>query len=168
MVDVTETQAEGAGLLAVFAQGCTDALAEIFDQAVEKFRVNGAALDGGFAGDGFRRGGEQHFAAVEAAGALPDLLADGFAEGRLQSGFRHTAELANSGDAALGQRAGMDVADAVEFLHGQRLQKSFFLAGRDHAEAAWALEPRSDRRDDFGARGANGNAQSGLFEDFHL
>src|SRR6184192_3137869 len=43
MVDVTEAQAEGARLLAVFAQGRADALAEILDQAAEKFRVNGAA-----------------------------------------------------------------------------------------------------------------------------
>src|SRR5437763_6133164 len=50
MVDVTEAQAKGARLLAVFAQGRADALAEILDQAAEKFRVNGAALDGGFAG----------------------------------------------------------------------------------------------------------------------
>src|SRR5215472_9931748 len=168
MVDVTEAQFESARLLAVFAQGRADALAEIFDQAAEKLRVNGAALDGGFARDGFGRGGEQHFAAVEATGALPDLLADGFAEGRLQSGFRHAAQLADGGDAALGQRARMHVADAVEFLHGQRRQEGFFFAGSDHAEPAWALEPRGDRRDDLGARRANGNAQSGFLEDFHL
>src|SRR5437588_10230482 len=78
MVDVTEAQAESARLLAVFTQGRADALAEILDQAAEKFRVNGAALDGGFAGYGLWRRGEEHFAAIEAAGALPDLLADGF------------------------------------------------------------------------------------------
>src|SRR5207302_1329624 len=30
-----------------------------------------------------------------------------------------------------------------------------------------ALDPRSDRSDDFGARGANGNAQPGFLENFH-
>src|SRR5215472_6436610 len=116
MVDITEAQAEGARPLAVFAQGRADALAEILDQAGEKLRINGAAFNGGFAGDGLRRGREEHLAAVESAGALPDLLADGFAEGRLQSSLRHAAQLADGGDAAFGQRAGVQVSDAVELL----------------------------------------------------
>src|SRR5258707_9933594 len=116
MIDIADTQADGARLLAVFAEGRTDALAEIFDQAAEKFPVNGAAFDGGFAGNGFRRGGQQHFAAVEAPGALPDLLPDGFAESGLQRGLWYLAQLADGGDAALGQRSGMHVADAVELF----------------------------------------------------
>src|SRR5258707_15035620 len=106
MIDIADTQADGARLLAVFAEGRTNALAEILDQAAEKFRVNGAAFDGGFAGNGFWRGRQQHFAAIEAAGALPDLLADGFAESGLQRGFGHLAQLADRGNAALGQRSG--------------------------------------------------------------
>src|SRR5207237_10689036 len=53
IVDVTEAQAQGARLLAVFAQGRADALAEILDQPAKTLRVDGAAFDGGFAGDGF-------------------------------------------------------------------------------------------------------------------
>jgi len=56
MIDIADAQADGARLLAVFAQGCADALAEIFDQAAEKFRVDGAAFDGRFARNRFRRG----------------------------------------------------------------------------------------------------------------
>src|SRR5438552_8684636 len=140
MIDIADAQADGARLLAVFAQRRADALAEILDQAAEKFRVDGAAFDGGFAGNGFWRGGKEHFSAIEAAGALPDLQADGFAESRLQSDFRHLAKLADRGAATLGQRSGVDVADAVKFFHGKRCQKSFFFAGRDHAKAARALQ----------------------------
>ncbi len=107
----------------------------------EKFRVDGAAFDGGFAGNGFRRGGQQHFAAIEAAGALPDLLADGFAKGGLQRGLRHLAQLANRGNAAFGERSRVHVADAMQFLHRQRRQEIFFFAGRDHSKAARALQP---------------------------
>src|SRR5438876_1006829 len=85
MVHITEVQAEGARLLAVLAQGPADPLAEILDQAAEKFRVDGAAFNGGFARNGFRDRKHEHFAAVEAAGALPDLLADGSAEGDRKS-----------------------------------------------------------------------------------
>src|SRR6266852_9156567 len=99
MIDITDAQADGARLLAVFAEGRTDALAEILDQAAEKFRVNSAAFDGGFAGNGFRRGGQQHFAAVEAASALPDLLADDFAKSGLQRWLGHLAKLPDGGDA---------------------------------------------------------------------
>src|SRR5215470_8750082 len=168
MVDVTESQFERARLLAVFAQGRADALAEILDQAAEKFRVDGAAFDGGFAGNGFWRGGQEHFAAVAAAGALPDLLTDGFAEGRFERGLRHAAQLADRGDAALGQRPGVHVADAVELFHGQRRQESLFLAGSDHAEAAWALQSRRDRGDHFCACRAKRNAESRFLENFHL
>src|SRR2546429_3692787 len=56
-------------------------------------------------------------------------------EGRLQGGLRHAAQLADGGDAVLGQRAGMHVADAVELLDRQRRQERLFFAGRDHAEA---------------------------------
>src|SRR5258707_2094774 len=111
MIDIADTQADGARLLAVFAEGRTDALAEIFDQAAEKFRVNGAAFDGGFAGNGFRRRGEKHFAAIEAASALPNLLADDVAESGLQRGLGHLSQLADGSNAALGQRFGMHVAD---------------------------------------------------------
>src|SRR6266699_1638171 len=69
MVHITEVQAEGARLLAVLAQGPADPLAEILDQAAEKFRVDGAAFNGGFARNGFRRRKHEHFAAVEAASA---------------------------------------------------------------------------------------------------
>src|SRR5437870_2639240 len=109
-----------------------------------------------------------HADAIEAAGALPDLLADSFTESRLQSDFRHLAKLADGGNTSLGQRSGVDVADAVKFFHGKRCQKSFFFAGRDHAEAARTLEPRSDGGDHFGARRANGNAQASASEYFRL
>src|SRR5882724_4114915 len=168
MIDVADAQADGARLLAIFAKGGADALAEIFDQATEKFRVDGAAFDGGFAGNGFGRGREQHFAAVEAASALPDLLADDFAESRLQSGFRHLAELADGGDATLGQRTGVDVADAVKFFDGQRCQESFFFAGGDHAKAARAFEARSDGGDHFCACRADGNAEAGALANLRL
>src|SRR5882724_9261431 len=168
MIDVADAQADGARLLAIFAKGGADALAEIFDQATEKFRVDGATFDGGFARNGFGRGREQHFAAVEAASALPDLLADGFAESRLQSGFRHLAELADGGNATLSQRTGVDVADAVEFFDGQRRQESFFFAGGDHAKAARAFEARSDGGDHFGAGRADGNAEAGALANLRL
>src|SRR5207253_6402099 len=125
MIDVADAQTDGARLLAVFGRRRADALAEMLDQAAEKFRVDGATFDGGFARNGFRRGGQQHFAAIEAAGALPDLLADSFTESRLQSDFRHLAKLADGGNTSLGQRSGVDVADAVKFFHGKRCQKSF-------------------------------------------
>src|SRR5213080_1220967 len=168
MVHITEVQAEGARLLAVLAQGPADPLAEILDQAAEKFRVDGAAFNGGFARNGFRRRKHEHFAAVEAAGALPDLLADGSAEGRLQGGLRHAAQLADGGDAVLGQRAGMHVADAVELLDRQRRQERLFFAGRDHAEAVRPLQPRGDRGDHLRARRAKRNAQPSAAEDFRL
>src|SRR2546429_5460851 len=44
-------------------------------------------------------------------------------EGRLQGGLRHAAQLADGGDAVLGQRAGMHVADAEELLDRQRRQE---------------------------------------------
>src|SRR5437016_4946510 len=168
MIDVADAQTDGARLLAVFAQGRADALAEILDQAAEKFRVDGAAFDGGFAGNGFWRGGQQHFAAIEAAGALPDLLADNFAESGLQRRLGHLAQFPDGGDAALGQRSGVDVADAVEFFRWQRRQEIFFFAGRDDAKAARALQPRSDGGDHFGARRANRNIQAGAAEYLRL
>jgi len=100
--------------------------------------------------------------------ALPDLQAGDFAESGLQSGLGHLAQLADGGDAALGQRSGVHVADAVEFFHGQRGQESFFFAGGDHAKAARALETRSDGGDHFGARRADGNAQAGAAVDLRL
>src|SRR5258707_9497418 len=166
MIDIADTQADGARLLAVFAEGRTDALAEILDQAVEQFRVNSAAFDGGFAGNGFRRRGQQHFAAIEAASAFPNLLANGFAESSLKSGFWHLAQFPDGGNATLGQRSRVDVADAMEFFHEKRSQEIFFFAGRDHAEAAWTLQARSDGGDHFCARRTNRNVQAGAAKYF--
>ena len=96
------------------------------------------------------------------------MLADGFAEGGLQRGLGHLTQLPDGGNATLGQRSRVHMADAVKFFHGQRRQEIFFFAERDHAEAVRALHPRSDGGNHFGARRANGNVQASASEYFRL
>ena len=56
----------------------------------------------------------------------------------------------------------------MEFLCRQRRQEGLFVAGRDHAEAARALQPRSDGSNHFRARRAQRNAQARAAENFRL
>jgi len=80
---------------------------------------------------------QQHFAAIEARAR--SRFAGRWLRRKRLAARLGTGAVADGGDArspAL-RRAR---ADAVEFFHGQRRQKSFFFARGDHAEAARALE----------------------------
>src|SRR5581483_2488227 len=111
---------------------------------------------------------EKDFAAIEAAGAFPELPTEDLAEGSFEGGPRHFAKLGDGDDPAFAEQGSVGVADAVKFFDGQRIEKGFFVAGSDEAEAAGAFETRSDRSDSFGARGTDAGAEAGSLKHIEL
>ncbi len=161
-IGVAQAERQRARLAAGSAQCGSDAFGEVLDETREEFEIDGPALHGRFARNGFGLERGQDRARVQAAGAFVELPADGLAERGHKRRQRHVAQLADGLDAALSKRDCVCVADAVQLRDGQRSEELLLGAQRNDAEAARALEPRRHRRHQLRRGRSHGNAQAGF------